>query len=254
MAVVVIDSGHGGTTKIGGSSPNNATGPNGTLEKTLTLKVGLAVERAFAGTNVTVLMTRRDDRNVGIDARAKVARDADADAFVSLHFNAAPTDGPAAQGTETWIGVGHNRVSRALADLVHQDVLGVTGLRNRRVKVGNVSGVIRPGSHDSHTASCLVEISFIDRQPAEERRLASQAHIDDLGGAVAHAILSSLRERGLLPAVQMMLVDDEPEDAASARRLGLLKDLEPADAEAASLSLHATNAHQVVEGDRVSSA
>jgi N-acetylmuramoyl-L-alanine amidase len=40
MATIVIDPGHGGTTAVGGSSPNNARGPGGTPEKTFTLDVG----------------------------------------------------------------------------------------------------------------------------------------------------------------------------------------------------------------------
>lgn len=41
MSVIVIDPGHGGSVAVGGSSPNNATGPNGTMEKDLTLFLGL---------------------------------------------------------------------------------------------------------------------------------------------------------------------------------------------------------------------
>ena len=31
MAIIVVDPGHGGSAAVGGSSPNNATGPAGTL-------------------------------------------------------------------------------------------------------------------------------------------------------------------------------------------------------------------------------
>jgi N-acetylmuramoyl-L-alanine amidase len=48
MAVIVVDPGHGETRTVGGSSPNNATGPAGTKEKTLTLAVGLAARSALA--------------------------------------------------------------------------------------------------------------------------------------------------------------------------------------------------------------
>ena len=37
--VVVLDPGHGGSVKVGGSSPNNAVGAGGLLEKDLTLDV-----------------------------------------------------------------------------------------------------------------------------------------------------------------------------------------------------------------------
>ena len=100
MANIVLDPGHGGTIKVGGSSPNNATGPNGLKEKEVTLKVALAAERALAGPGIRVVLTRRSDRNLGIAERAAVARDNRADTFVSVHFNAPGGEVPA-QGTET---------------------------------------------------------------------------------------------------------------------------------------------------------
>jgi N-acetylmuramoyl-L-alanine amidase len=49
---IVIDPGHGGTTTVGDSSPNNATGPTGLLEKTLTLQVAQrAAERVPGGSD-----------------------------------------------------------------------------------------------------------------------------------------------------------------------------------------------------------
>ncbi len=226
MATIVLDPGHGGTKKVGGSSPNNATGPTGLLEKTVTLQVGLAARKALAGSGVTVLMTRDTDKNLGIAARAGVAKSARADAFVSIHFNAAEHDKPPAQGTETWIGAGHTPGSLALAREVQRQVLGVTQVKDRGVKVGSVSGVINPANHDPHTANCLVEISFLDRQPVEEKRLRDQAYLDALGDAIAQAVLADLRGRGLLAAGQAADIEQEPEDAASARRLGLITDTE----------------------------
>jgi len=35
MSIIVIDPGHGGDAKVGGSSPNNARGPSGLLETDL---------------------------------------------------------------------------------------------------------------------------------------------------------------------------------------------------------------------------
>ena len=222
MTTVVLDPGHGGTTVVGGSSPNNATGPNGLLEKTVTLKVALAAELALRGSGVQVLLTRQDDRNVGIVARAAVARRVAAAAFVSIHFNA-PGEGGSAQGTETWVGVGHTRISRALAGLVQEHVLAVTGHRDRGVKTGNVSGVIKPANQDPQTANCLVEISFLSGQAEEERRLQNQRYIDELGQALADAVLASLRQRELIGDVELVATL-EPDDAASARRLGVIRD------------------------------
>jgi N-acetylmuramoyl-L-alanine amidase len=230
MATVVLDPGHGGTTKVGGSSPNNATGPNGLLEKTVTLQVAFAAEKALRAAGETVLLTRHIDENIGIVERAAVAKNAHAAAFVSLHFNA-PGGATPAQGTETWIGEGHTRISRELADEVQAKVRAATGHRNRGVKVGNVSGVIKPANHDPGTANCLVEISFLSLQPDEEQRLRDPAYIEKLGRAVADGVLSYLRSHGLTASTQAA-EREQPDDAASARRLGLIQDEPDADAQA----------------------
>src|SRR5712692_1192251 len=131
MAVIVIDPGHGGTQKVGGSSPNNATGPAGTKEKTITLAIGLRAQTALTGRGETVQMTRTTDVNLGLAARAHVARDHRAAAFVSVHLNA--SDAHNAQGTETWLHTRHSSRSQRLAERVQARVVAVTGLRNRGV-------------------------------------------------------------------------------------------------------------------------
>jgi N-acetylmuramoyl-L-alanine amidase len=214
MAVIVLDPGHGGTIKIGGSSPNNATGPRGLKEKEVTLKVAFAAENALAGSGHQVVLTRRGDNNLGIVERAAVAKDRRAPVFVSIHFNAPPGKDPA-QGTETWIGIDHTEASKALATIVQRRVRDATGHRNRGVKVGNVSGVIKGSNHDRRTANCLVEISFLSLQPAEEERLRTQAYIDKLGQAIADAILDHLTAHELMPAVEEMDTEAAPQWATA---------------------------------------
>lgn len=219
MVTIVLDPGHGGTKEVGGSSPNNATGPAGLKEKEVTLKVALSAEKALEGSGASVILTRTTDANLGIVDRAKVAKDSRAEAFISIHFNA-PGGSTPAQGTETWIGVGHNTESLDLAETVQEWVVGATGYKNRGVKVGNVSGVIKPANHRPKTASCLVEISFLSLQPDEEDRLRTQPYIEELGQAVASAAMDYL---GIAPAADFaQAVTVEPEDAASAYRLGVI--------------------------------
>ena len=74
---VVLDPGHGGTSAAGASSPNNATGPNGLLEKDLTLDLvadfslintkTYEVKAAFSATGSgqdTKILTRAGDHVV----------------------------------------------------------------------------------------------------------------------------------------------------------------------------------------------
>lgn len=230
MVKIVLDPGHGGTANLGGSSWNNAKGPNGLLEKTVTLKVALAAKEALSNLPVQVLLTRSTDVNVGIRARAAVAKDNAAEVFVSIHFNAPETCAAPAQGTETWINPNPREKSRMLASKIQASVLAVTGYRDRGVKDSIlVSGVLRNDYHHQTTAHCLVEISFLSCQSSEEARLKTDAYISELGQAIRSGIVRYCVSAGLLPqSTQEALtegVDDtfgEPEDAASAYRLGLI--------------------------------
>lgn len=210
---VVLDPGHGGTAKVGGSSPNNAVGPGGLLEKSVTLEVAIAAQGYLVGLNVECILTRQSDVNVGLADRAYVARDLNADAFVSIHLNA--SDPHTAQGTETWIYTGANAWSRSLAATVQAGVLGATvERRDRGVKLGTFK-VLNPAYHAARTGVCLVEMSFMDTV-AEERRLREAAYKDGLARALAVAVhgwlLASDRDR-----LDALFEDDEgalwtPED------------------------------------------
>ena len=84
--VVVLDPGHGGSVKVGGSSPNNAVGAGGLLEKDLTLDVATRTAALLAN-DARVILTRTSDVNLGLADRAEVASANGAAAFVSVHFN-----------------------------------------------------------------------------------------------------------------------------------------------------------------------
>lgn len=184
MAIIVVDPGHGGTTNVDSSSWNNATGPGGTLEKAINLAIGLALRAELTRRGHMVTMTREDDSNLSLAARAAVARDARADVFLSLHCNGWPT--PKVQGTETWIHTRYEANSRSLASLVQGSLVSATGLSDRGVKE-NDFGVLNPDRHDSHTAACLAEVSFLT-DPNEEDRLNDTAYQQRVAEHLADAI------------------------------------------------------------------
>jgi N-acetylmuramoyl-L-alanine amidase len=195
-AQVVIDPGHGGTQKVGGSSPNNAKGPTGLLEKTVTLQVGLETRKALVAAGLSVLLTRDTDVNLGLADRAAVAKKAGADAFVSIHLN--DDNNPAVQGTETWVHTKASAASSSLAQFVQDAVQAVTQYRDRGVKSMKL-GVLDPAAHLKKTAGCLVEISFMS-DPADEKRLKDAGYRADLGAAIAKAIRQYLIASGKAPA------------------------------------------------------
>lgn len=192
MARIVLDPGHGGSQTIQGDSTwNNAVGPAGTLEKHLTLDLGLRAEAALRAAGHEVRLTRSTDVNLRLRDRAAVAKQFRAHAFVSIHFNGSA--GHNAEGTETLVHTSHSPQSARLSLAVQDALLPVTGLtdRNRafsptRIKPQSL-GVLRPDFHDPATASCLLEVSFLDRAD-EEQRLQSPQYLQSIASAIARGI------------------------------------------------------------------
>jgi N-acetylmuramoyl-L-alanine amidase len=81
FATVVVDAGHGG-------EDHGARGPKGLLEKELVLDLARRLGGRLAAQGLTVVMTRDADRFVSLDERTRLANDAGADLFVSIHANA----------------------------------------------------------------------------------------------------------------------------------------------------------------------
>lgn len=86
IRTIVLDPGHGGADE-------GARGPEGTLEKDVTLSVArrlrTLLERRLG---VRVILTRTGDTVVALDRRAAIANNDRADLFVSLHANSALRD------------------------------------------------------------------------------------------------------------------------------------------------------------------
>ncbi|WP_372919400.1 N-acetylmuramoyl-L-alanine amidase [Salegentibacter sp.] len=91
--IVVLDAGHGG------KDPGNRG--NGFREKeialNIVLKVGEALEKRG---DIEVIYTRKSDVFVELNKRARIANEANADLFVSVHLNAHNSQ---AYGTETFV-------------------------------------------------------------------------------------------------------------------------------------------------------
>ena len=80
--IIVIDPGHGGKDP-------GAQGQSGTFEKTVNLKAALKLKEILEKRRgYKVVLTRSDDRYIALDKREALARDANADLFISLHADA----------------------------------------------------------------------------------------------------------------------------------------------------------------------
>jgi N-acetylmuramoyl-L-alanine amidase len=92
---IVIDAGHGG-------HDTGTIGPHGLMEKDLcldvALRLGALIQQKLPGAEV--VYTRKDDTFVPLEDRTKIANDAKADLFISIHANSSPD--PSARGVETY--------------------------------------------------------------------------------------------------------------------------------------------------------
>src|SRR5262249_43425786 len=148
----VVDPGHGSHELAGNSTPIGLIGPGGIEEKAVTLQIARAIERLLPGT----VLTRRDDRNVTLGARADAARDADT--FVSLHARSG-------RGDEIWIHPRSGPRTRAFAERL-QRALGGT------VYVGELA-VLDPPRLGGCRDACLVELDCLH---GDRRRVDQIAH------------------------------------------------------------------------------
>ncbi|WP_166359397.1 N-acetylmuramoyl-L-alanine amidase [Pseudomonas akapageensis] len=179
--MIVIDPGHGGLVKTGGSSPNNANSPSGEQEKNWTLdfakrtRTAVLTKALASGKNVKVELTRETDINLGLNARAAVAKAKGAKFFLSIHLNGFDKK---VRGVEALINnVNVNKdEDRAFAQVIHDNVVAAmhridpTTLEMpnfpRRVKeqsLGVLSDIALGNTTASHPCrACLVELEFMD--------------------------------------------------------------------------------------------
>jgi len=92
--LVVIDAGHGGKDP-------GAVGLSGTREKDVTLALARRTKRLIESRgDIKVILTRSDDRYLGLVDRTAMANTLKADIFISIHCNASPDS--RARGIETY--------------------------------------------------------------------------------------------------------------------------------------------------------
>jgi N-acetylmuramoyl-L-alanine amidase len=92
---IVIDAGHGG-------HDTGTIGPTGLMEKDLcldvALRLGKIIQQKLPGADI--VYTRTDDTFIPLEERTRIANDAKADLFISIHANSSPDHG--ARGVETY--------------------------------------------------------------------------------------------------------------------------------------------------------
>jgi len=97
--VVVLDPGHGGPPPHDG-----AHGGRGLHEKVIALQVAQKTRQFLEAQGATVILTRDEDEDIPLADRVRIANEAGADVFLSIHCNSMETreDRKVTRGVETY--------------------------------------------------------------------------------------------------------------------------------------------------------
>ncbi len=222
--IVVIDPGHGGA-ELG------AVGPTGLREKDVTLDLARRLQKLLrSDRRIDVVLTRDEDRAVGLDERTAIANHNQADLFVSIHLNASRRSD--AHGAETYFlshdatddeartvaalenrsyGVqegslpneGEDGLKLVLWDLAQNQYLAESSALAERVQqhMNELAGTRDRGVRQAPfrvlmgatMPAVLVEAGFISN-PEEERKFKTLAYRNDLVTAMATAIHEFLQD------------------------------------------------------------
>lgn len=172
--IVVIDAGHGGTAP-------GATSITKKLEKEFTLAVALKVEALLQGEQgIDLVMTRTADTTVSLADRAKIANDAKADIFVSIHGNSIdPPSNPS--GTETYYT---RDESIPLANVMHRHLVKATGLTDRKVRYSSLHV-----TRETTMPAVLLEVGYLSNKNDE-----SIMYTEEFQQRVAEGIAAGIKE------------------------------------------------------------
>jgi N-acetylmuramoyl-L-alanine amidase len=228
--LVVVDAGHGGQDP--GMHGPLGGGPQ-VLEKNITLNVSKRVGAALVARGVDVKYTRTTDTLIALDDRGRIANDAHADLFVSIHVNAANPSWKnpgGARGFETYF----------LSEAKTEDARRVEQMENEVVKFETKSsaqagdplsfilndmaqnehlresnelaqmiqrrlGAVHPGPSrgvkqagfvvlvKAFMPAVLVEIGF-GSNPGDAAFITNRAHVDEISAAIADAVVEYLKQ------------------------------------------------------------
>jgi N-acetylmuramoyl-L-alanine amidase len=201
VRVICLDPGHGG------EDSGNIVGT--AREKIYTLRLAQELRSLLQREGFKIVMTRNDDRIVGLYDRPEIARKAKADLFISLHFNG-QAGGRDANGVETYCltpvgasstnagGEGRNSPrspgnrfdedNMHLAFHIHRRMQRALQMDDRGVKRARFA-VLR----QAEMPAVLVEAGFLSNS-GDRKLITDPAYIKNIAKAIAEGITAYTRE------------------------------------------------------------
>jgi len=198
VSTIVLDPGHGGR------DPGNRFG--GRNEKTATLALAGELHDQLVAAGFRVILTRTKDKFVELPVRPDIANRANADLFVSLHFNATTSGKADVSGPETYCitpvgasssnaqgeGAGYGatpanlseKKSLLLAYQVQRSLVRNLGVPDRSVRRARFA-VLR----EAEMPAILIESGYMTH-PVEGKRIFDADYRQQLAAAIVKGILA----------------------------------------------------------------
>jgi N-acetylmuramoyl-L-alanine amidase len=145
--VICIDAGHGG--RDSGAVNGNR------YEKDAALCIALELGLILLREGYEVIFTRAEDSYLTLSERCKISNSVEADAFISIHLNAAASK--TAKGIETWRFTNCGATTKKIASAIQTKLVAETKAKNRGVKTTKDFYVLK----NTKAPAVLVECGFI---------------------------------------------------------------------------------------------
>jgi N-acetylmuramoyl-L-alanine amidase len=184
--IVMLDPGHGGY------DPGAIT-KQGVYEKSINLQIAQKVKEMLSPSGIGVFLTREEDidyvpdgvkgkttkKQIDLNRRIDMAKEANADVFVSLHVNATATGQES--GSETFYHF-KSESGKRLAELIQQEMIKIPGMNRRIAKPGDfyiIKNTIIP--------AVIVEVGYLTNVK-ELKKLQQSWYQEQLARAIAKGI------------------------------------------------------------------
>ncbi|WYQ55188.1 N-acetylmuramoyl-L-alanine amidase CwlD [Bacillus sp. FSL W7-1282] len=186
--VIVLDPGHGGMD-------GGAVSKTGTLEKEVTLAVALKLRDYLQEAGALVIMTREEDVDLAdagtakirqrktedLRKRAMIINDSEADAFLSIHMNAIPSE--RWNGAQTFYHLKNQR-NEDMAVFIQEEIKRNLQNTNRYPKPIHHVYLLK----EAEIPGALVEAGFLSN-PQEATLLATEEYQDKMAASIYEGML-----------------------------------------------------------------
>lgn len=152
---IVLDAGHGGNDR-------GTTGARGTDEKDVNILTAELLKSKLQAAGADVVMTRESDVYVDLRKRVSISHQVDADAFLSIHYDA--VEDSSVSGFTTYYT---NSYQKELAEYVHAGMSKKVSLPDRGPRFGDYL-VLR----ENRQNAILLELGYLSN-PSEERAIVT---------------------------------------------------------------------------------